>query len=314
MKHIRIGFCGRKSKWEKFQWQEFIDYAASKDIEVIPIDLKMSVEDQGPFDLIIHKMTNVMSGHNMECNEELKNLYEFTKKNPKVVVIDKLESVAVTLDREETDQLLKSIKWSINQKVSCPNSVLLSKSDIDSIKESTKNLKFPILAKPKAASLMLNIPNEYCHMLRLATTPEDLVGFTSPCILQEYINHGGIIYKLYAIGSELSCDIRPSTRDIQPGESLNLNFHSEKPQVQNGIWTQPRDFSDVKVPIDDFLQISADLRKAMNIDLLGFDILIDKDNHYWIIDVNYFPSYRGVKDLWPKLLKFFLQKLGLPMR
>ena len=67
-------------------------------------------------------------------------------------------------------------------------------------------------------------------------------------------------------------------------------------------------------PIDDFLKISADLRKALNVDLIGFDILIDENKHYWIIDVNYFPSYRGVKDLWPKLLHFFLEKLGLPMR
>lgn len=314
MKHIRIGFCGRKSKWEKFHWSEFIEYASSKDIEVIPIDLTKPIENQGPFDLVIHKLTNIMSGHNMQCNEELKNLYDFTKKNPNVIIVDDLESVAVTLDREEIDELLKSIKWSIGQKVSCPKSILLNNTDLESIKEASKFLKFPVLAKPKAASLMLNVPNEYCHMLRLSTLPEDLVNFTSPCILQEYINHGGIIFKLYAIGSQLSCDIRPSTRDIQPGESINLSFHSEKPEVKNGIWTHPRDFSDVKVPIDDFLKISADLRKALNVDLIGFDILIDENKHYWIIDVNYFPSYRGVKDLWPKLLHFFLEKLGLPMR
>lgn len=314
MKHIRIGFCGRKSKWEKFHWSEFIEYAASKDVEVVPIDLKKPIDNQGNFDLIIHKLTNIMCGHNMECNDELKNLYEFSKSHQDIVIVDDLDSVAITLDREEIDQLLKSIKWTNDQKVSCPNSNLLLHADIESIKEATKNLKFPILAKPKAASLMLNTPNEYSHMLRLATSPEDLVGFTSPCILQEYINHGGIIYKLYAVGSQLSCDIRPSTRDINPGESINLNFHSERPEVQNGFWTQPRDFSDVNVPFDDFIQISDDLRKAMNVDLLGFDVLIDKTQHYWIIDVNYFPSYRGVKDIWPKFLNFFLQKLGLPTR
>ncbi|KAK8854233.1 Inositol-tetrakisphosphate 1-kinase [Tritrichomonas musculus] len=308
--NTRIGYCGRKSKWESFHWQEFIEYAASHNIEVVPIDLKNPIENQGHFDLIIHKMTNVMDGHNMNCNEELNCLYKYTKEHPEVIIIDDLDSVAITLDREETDELLKSIQWKTEKKVSCPNSSLLLKTDLDNIKEATKHLNFPILAKPKAASLMLNTTKEYCHMLRIATSPEDLVNFSSPCLLQEYINHNGIIYKLYAIGSELSCDIRPSTRDIKPEETINLDFHSEKPEVNNGLWTQPRDFSEVQVPMNDFLQISADLRSAFNIDLLGFDVIIDKDGYYWIIDVNFFPSYRGVKDVWPKFLNFFMGKIG----
>ena len=91
-------------------------------------------------------------------------------------------------------------------------------------------------------------------------------------------------------------------------------FHSQHSEEQNGIWTKPRDFSDVKVPMNDFIQISSDLRKALHVDLLGFDVIIDKNNKFWIIDLNYFPGYKHVDNLWPKFLNFIMEKLGLPKR
>ncbi|OHT06524.1 Inositol 1, 3, 4-trisphosphate 5/6-kinase family protein [Tritrichomonas foetus] len=313
MKKIRIGYCGR-GKWEKFRWSEFVDYARTKNVIVDEIDLTKPIENQGEFDLIIHKMTYLMHGHDMNCDPELNRIYNYIKNHPEIIFVDDLDAVAVTLDREETDTLLKSINWNLSEKVGIPNSSHINKSDINSIKTATSNLQFPILAKPKIASSTSNSSTEESHMLRLATTPEQLVNFPAPAILQEYKNHGGVVYKVYTLGSKIECDLRPSTRDILPGETFNLDFHSQKPNENSEIWTQPRDLSHIKIPFEHLEKISSVLRKEMKMDCLGFDVLIDENEKFWIIDVNYFPGYKNIIDLWPKFLNFFLEKLGMPPR
>lgn len=308
MKRIRIGYCGRESKWQSFHWNEFVEYALKRNVEVIRIDLTQRIEDQGKFVLIIHKMTNVMDGHNMECNLELNSLYKYSKDHPEVIIIDKLDNVATSLDREEMTEILQSIQWTLNDQVSIPKSVLLERSDLDNIINSTKTLNFPIIAKPKIASVSLKSTNSFSHMLKLVAKPEDLVNFTTPSVLQEYINHGGHVFKLYALGSQLFCDIRPSTRNVSAGEVINIEFHSEKPNVDNGLWTKPADYTGIQIPMEDFKKISEDIQKAMNLHLLGIDIIIDEENgKYYVIDVNYFPGYKNVKDIWPKFFDFLLE-------
>ena len=311
---IRVGYCGSQRKWERFKWSDFVKYAESKNVEIVPIDLSRPIEDQGKFDLILHKMTYSFKHHDMHCNPKLSRLYEYSQKHPEVAMIDDLDAVAITLDRKESDDFLKKVQWKGKVEVLCPNSKMLLKSDIETIKDVTSDMHFPLLAKAKVSSFTSEIAKDTAHMMRLVTLPEQLVGFPTPAFLQEYINHGGVIYKCYALGSQLDCDLRPSTRDIQPGEKFHVDFHSQHSEEQNGIWTKPRDFSDVKVPMNDFIQISSDLRKALHVDLLGFDVIIDKNNKFWIIDLNYFPGYKHVDNLWPKFLNFIMEKLGLPKR
>jgi inositol-1,3,4-trisphosphate 5/6-kinase/inositol-tetrakisphosphate 1-kinase len=94
--------------------------------------------------------------------------------------------------------------------------------------------------------------------------------------------------------------------NIELGEDLRIDFHSQHSEVENGLWVRRRNFDDVKIPIEDFARISQILRAAFNFNLIGFDILIDQQKRYWLIDLNFFPGYKNIDGLWGKFLQFFI--------
>ncbi|OHT10708.1 Inositol 1, 3, 4-trisphosphate 5/6-kinase family protein [Tritrichomonas foetus] len=307
MTRIRIGYCGPPEKWDRMKWNDFINYAKDKNVDLVWIDLDKPIEEQGEFRLIIQKMTYIMQGHDMTVNPQLHRLYNYSKTHPEVRFIDDFDAVAVTMDREELNAALESISWPDSCKVNVPQAKLLLNSDAHSINDAIKNLHFPLLAKPKGAA-----SSTAAHLMKLATKPEQLVGVPTPTMLQEYINHDGVVYKIYALGDIIEVGARPSSRNIEDGECVDIDFDSQKMTEKNGFWTEQRDLSNVEIPLDDFKTMSAILRKAMKMELIGFDILIDSQKRYWIVDLNYFPGYKNIQNLWEKFLNFFMKEIGEP--
>ncbi len=299
---LRIGFCGPSEKWERMKWTEFMAYAASKGVDVVCVDLTKPIDKQGPFSVFIHKFTYVMKGHDMTADPGLNSFYKYCKEHPEIPVIDDLDAVAVCLDRYELNDMIQKIKWPENVQVHIPRSLMLEKSETaEQIAQVTKNLRYPILAKPNDCS------SAATHLMRLVTSDEQLIGVPTPSHLQEYINHNGVVFKVYALGEHLEVGARPSTRNIQPGESLEVDFDSSRLD-DNCLWTKPRDLSHVPLPLEDFKIMSKILRKELKLNLIGFDILIDQENKYWLIDINYFPGYKNIDNLWQKFLDFFREK------
>ena len=97
MEPLRIGYCGPKQKWERMKWGEFVSYAAKNNVQLLWIDLAKPIEPQGPFHLIIHKMTYSMNGHDMHCNKEIEELYNYVKSHPEVKFIDDLDHVVILI-------------------------------------------------------------------------------------------------------------------------------------------------------------------------------------------------------------------------
>jgi glutathione synthase/RimK-type ligase-like ATP-grasp enzyme len=69
------------------------------------------------------------------------------------------------------------------------------------------------------------------------------------------------------------------------------------------------------------LQVTADevrpivnvLKNAFGLEMFGFDVLQGEDGEYLVVDVNYFPSYKEVKDF-PFLLAQYLTQRVLEQR
>jgi len=294
-----IGYCGPIDKWNRMNWDQLVEYFTSKGEKLVYIDLDRCIDEQGSFKTIIHKMTYMMRGHDMNADIQLKNLYNYIKAHPGIRFIDDLDSVAITLDREELNSAITAIEWPESLKMNVPRAAMLLKSDPETIEETIKYLRFPLLAKPKSAC-----STSQSHNMRLVSSPVSLVGMQCPVLLQEYINHGGIVYKNYTIGDILEVGARPSTRDIKEGEEIVLDFHSQKSSENNGLWDKPADLDKIVYPIHDFQNISEILKNNLKMQLIGFDILIDHNGGYWLVDLNYFPGYKNVENLWEKFYHF----------
>ena len=297
---FRVGCAGPTDKWQRIGWDELISYAKERGVEIVYIDSEKPIEEQGKFDIIIHKMTYGMEGDKMKYFK-YRDLYNYHKNHPEVIFIDDLDAVEMTSDRELLNKTIQSVQWPEGITISAPQAEMLYKNDIETIKEVTSHLHFPLLAKPKEG-----ISNTAAHSMRIATTPEALVGVPVPCLLQEYVNHGAVVYKIYALGDHMEVTARTSSRDILPGENFVLDFHSQHSTDNNGFWDHTVNLKEVVIPYEKFAVLSKAIRKNLNLHLVGFDILIDKEGKYWIVDVNYFPGYKMIENLSGKFFSFFV--------
>lgn len=300
-----IGYCGPAQKWQKIGWDAIMECGKKRGFQFKAVDLTKSIEEQGEFSLIIHKISNLIVNGNHEAIQQLKL---FSNRHPEVPIIDNLDAVAITLNRSETTKLCQSIQFptNLNFQIAIPKTILIN--DSSEISVIVPKLHFPILVKPCLSDVV-----ESAHVFSLYGSPGLFVDIQTPSIVQEYINHGGIVYKCYALGDHLEADCRQSTRNIQPNESIKLDFKSQfSPQNNNDLWNNVEDetLSKIPIPYDNFKIISSILRQKFNIQLLGFDIIIDQNNTYWIIDINYFPGYKKIENLPEKFIDFLQSSIN----
>jgi inositol-1,3,4-trisphosphate 5/6-kinase/inositol-tetrakisphosphate 1-kinase len=302
---MRIGCAAYPEKWARLGWPNFIAYAESRGVEVVYIDLTKPIESQGPFSVIVHKLTYLMNGNNLPDHPEIRALVEFCEKHPEIPFVDDLQMVARTRDRGVINADLEAIKWPADLPVCIPRSSIITDSDADSIARATENLRFPILAKSSQGT---GRPED--HFLRLATDPQHLHGLPVPALLSEFAEHNGVVYKGYTMGKYVSVDVRPSLRNVKQGEVLEAVIDSHDLSNASGIWTDEKEIVGKEVPMEVFQRISDILRESLKLNLFGFDILIDGQGKYWLVDLNYFPSYKNIDCRWEKFLDFFIDMGG----
>jgi hypothetical protein len=91
-------------KWERMNWQKFVEDCAMKGVEVFYLDLTGPLDPQGPVSVIIQKMTFVMKGHDMTVDPSLRGLYEFSQAHPEVPIVER------DGDRVEMTRIFESIQ------------------------------------------------------------------------------------------------------------------------------------------------------------------------------------------------------------
>ncbi|XP_024520765.1 inositol-tetrakisphosphate 1-kinase 1-like [Selaginella moellendorffii] len=75
--------------------------------------------------------------------------------------------------------------------------------------------KFPVITKLLVANGSTN-----SHAMSLTFNQEGLTKFKLPVVLQEFFNHGGVIFKMYVVGNYVKCVKRRSLPDV-PEDELN---------------------------------------------------------------------------------------------
>lgn len=156
-------------------------------------------------------------------------------------------------------------------------------------------MRFPVIAKPLAAD-----GSSGSHKMALVFNHDGLLKQNCPLVLQEFVNHGGVVFKAYVAGDYVKCVERKSLPDLsnetlaafaQVGAVLFSQI-SNMTVAQDGVSKIHLD--GVEMPPECFLtEIARGLRSAMGLNLFNFDMIRDGriGNHYLVIDINYFPGY-----------------------
>lgn len=76
-KVCRIGYWMSEKKIRKLDFEEFEELCRNAGMEILKLDLDQSLDDQGPFDVILHKLTDQIARSEEGCQVAQKQIERF---------------------------------------------------------------------------------------------------------------------------------------------------------------------------------------------------------------------------------------------
>lgn len=321
--NIGIIFGDKENDKENIFYSRFsciTNIAKKNNLQIIYINLDIPIERQGKFDLIVLKINCVIDKAQKGNKKEqfyLSNITNYINNNLHVIIMDPLENILNLTNREIIFNKIISYKFYYDKDLlfCYPKTIKIKNG---SYKLLSKDISFPIICKPISAyshsMVILHSFNQIANLKKYYNENEEL-------IIQEFIHHDGILIKVYNIDDNISFDFCPSfeisskQKDIIYFNTLRLpkkikgNCEDISPNLVDVFQFQNNDKIITKkikdIDKNRIYQISLYIKKCLNISLFGFDILLTNDNKYYIIDINYFPSFRN----FPKFEELFINSL-----
>lgn len=298
--YYKIGYVFAPNKEQTVIQPSLITKAIEQGIGLIRIDPDKPLTEQGPFDCIMHKLYGP---------DWTQHLQQFSSRNPNVRIIDPPESIERLHNRDSMLEVVSRLKIELNkEKVSVPNQAVVSETELltrDMAIEELK-LRFPLIAKPLEAN-----GSDKSHQMYLIFDNEGLEVLEAPILLQEFVNHGGIIFKVYVAGSSVKCVKRKSLPDISEEKMKSLKGFLPFSQISsNSVDADEEvDLEKTEMPREGFVvELSRALREALGLNLFNFDLIRDAGERdgYLVIDINYLPGYVKLPGYETLLMDFFL--------
>ncbi|XP_066368894.1 inositol-tetrakisphosphate 1-kinase 3 isoform X3 [Miscanthus floridulus] len=251
-REVVVGYALTSKKAKSFLQPKLRGLARKKGILFVAIDQKRPLSDQGPFDIVLHKLTG-------KGWQQL--LEEYREAHPEVTVLDPPGAIANLLDRQ---------------------SMLQEVSELD--------LTDYHVAKPLVAK---------SHELSLAYDPTSLTKLEPPLVLQEFVNHGGVMFKVYIVGDAIRVVRRFSLPNVDEGDLSNNAGVFRFPRVSCAAASA--DDADLdpgvaELPPRPLLEILArELRRRLGLRLFNIDMIRQHGtrDRFYVIDMNYFPGMQS---------------------
>ncbi|KAJ8919569.1 hypothetical protein NQ315_002191 [Exocentrus adspersus] len=322
----RIAVWMSDKKLQKMNWLEFEAVCLSHGFEVFKLDLDESLQAQEPFCVFLHKLTDIIASANLgDIKNSISNSYplfqnfnkiqeieKYISQNPTLTVIDPLPNVRKLLDRYNCYSIIHSTNL-YTYDVFTPNFCTLQSTNLDVLKQQLKLAKvtYPFICKP-----LLGHGSRKAHEMSIIFNEKCLIDIRTPCVAQSFINHNAVLFKIFIVGKRHCFVERPSLKNFHACESETIYFDSSdvsKADSKSRLSVlDPDDVTNEKVqPNKKTLEVIANtLRKAFGMELLGVDVVIERNTKkYAIIDVNAYPGYDGFPNFFDALLECISKKI-----
>lgn len=312
-KHGVIGYALAPKKQNSFIRDSLLTLASSRGIKLIQIDSTKPLIDQGPFDCILHKLYG---------DDWKRQLQQFQIQNPNAVILDAPEAIERLHNRISMLQVVSELRVRVGvdekggETFGIPKQIVIYDKETLSDGQAWESLKFPVIAKPLVAD-----GSAKSHKMALVFSHGALNKLKPPIVLQEFVNHGGVIFKVYVVGNHVRCVKRKSLPDVSEekvlGVSEDLLSFSQVSNLANRDSVDDDEKFYKMMSLDDttemppqafIVDIASGLRRAMKLNLFNFDVIRDSryGNRYLIIDINYFPGYAKMPGYEKVLTDFFV--------
>ncbi|KAL5218557.1 hypothetical protein ABZP36_019241 [Zizania latifolia] len=280
-RELVVGYALTSKKAKSFLQPKLRGLARKKGILFVAIDQKRPLSDQGPFDIVLHKLTG---------REWQKLLEDYREAHPEVTVLDPPCAIEHLLNRQSMLQEVSELDLSdCHGRVGVPKQLFVN-TDPSSIPAAVMRagLSLPLVAKPLVAK---------SHELSLAYDPISLTKLEPPLVLQEFVNHGGVLFKVYIVGDAIRVVRRFSLPNVDEGDLSNNAGVFRFPRVSCA--SASADDADLdphvaELPPRPLLEILArELRRRLGLRLFNIDMIREHGtrDRFYVIDMNYFPGY-----------------------
>ncbi|XP_022646207.1 inositol-tetrakisphosphate 1-kinase-like isoform X2 [Varroa destructor] len=250
----------------------------------------------------------VLRKHLREYNLEL--VKELSSSNPRMVILDPLSSVRAILDRNNQYQTVKSALDQLEENISVPPFVRLdaAEPDVNIHRVQESGLKFPLVCKPIVAQ------GTEAHIMQLIFNECGLRKLNSfPCIVQQFVPHGSVLYKVFVVGPTFSVIKRPSFKNITTSSKEDLiEFHSHdiskpdasSPLIDREAWHRPDKRGDSVGFSGRLARAVEAVRQSTKQTLCGIDVIVEEQTgRLYVIDVNNFPGYSGMENFMSEFIR-----------
>uniref|UniRef100_A0A673YA18 Inositol-tetrakisphosphate 1-kinase n=1 Tax=Salmo trutta TaxID=8032 RepID=A0A673YA18_SALTR len=309
LKGRRVGYWLSEKKMKKLNFQAFADLCRKRGIEVVQLDLSQPLEEQGPLDVIIHKLTDLILEADQNDTQSVllvQRVQDYIEAHPETIVLDPLPAIRTLLDRCKSYQLIHRIEDCMQDERICspPFMVLNTECGPDTLEKIEKHgLTFPFICKTRVAH------GTNSHEMAIIFSEEDLKDVKPPCVIQSFINHNAVLYKVFVVGESYTLVERPSLKNFPAGpadrKAIFFNSHNvSKPESSSDLTSRDNVEGVSQPPSDDVIrELSRSLRQALGVSLFGIDVIINNlTGQHAVIDINAFPGYEGVPEFFNNLL------------
>ncbi|KAM2947849.1 hypothetical protein FF1_034936 [Malus domestica] len=285
-----VGYALTSKKKKSFLQPKFVGLARNKGIFFIAIDVNKPLSDQGPFDVVLHKLSG------KEWSEVIE---DYRQQHPEVTVLDPPNSVKNLYNRQSMLQEVADLNLSdCHGKVGVPKQLIVTKDPSSIPNEVDKaGLKLPLVVKP-----LLVDGSAKSHELFLAYDQCSLSELEPPLVLQEFVNHGGVLFKVYIVGEAIKVVRRFSLPNITKRELEKLAGVFRFPRVSCAAASA--DDADLDPGVAELPQrpllenLARELRQRLGLRLFNVDMIREHGTKdvFYVIDINYFPGYGKMPD------------------
>lgn len=201
---------------------------------------------------------------------------------------DGLASMRPVFDRSSMGDLMESIAVASNERgfglhIATPRSWPILGHDSD-----VSDLVYPCLIKSRAAC---GVPES--HQMALVLREEGMIEceMEGQLVAQEFINHGGVLFKVYVGQDGHIVERRSSLPDIRTvTEEMPsiIEFDSLYGLPTRLPWVASDDNEHVDVPDEVFAELVMVARDIVRLTVFGFDV-VRRGDDVVIVDINYLP-------------------------
>lgn len=222
----RVGYWWSEKKSQKLNATELAALFAERQCQLIKIDLDRPIEEQGPFSLIVHKISDILvkaDQGDATAKKTISAFESYVRKHLQTVILDPLDNNRALLDRYKQYRLIEQSGLAKEGVVFTPPFVHLTSTNIDVNRGRIRRSKitFPLVCKPILAQ-----GSTGAHQMCIIFNEAGLKDVKPPCVAQSFVNHNAKLFKLFVIKDKYYIMERPSLKNFQAGDQETVFFYS----------------------------------------------------------------------------------------